>query len=185
MKKIVWRCISRLDYGTKYCMKSPTLEEGAVQDAIVNALMDLASRDTAAFEMLKLHIGMGLRGEGGGEDEYALCQRMLDLESEASALFELEFQDENQRNYEAKIIALYSEKAALKAKLEQIQADERHARNEQARLSEIFAGMDKLRHQPIGFEDVVVRQMVECIRVLSKDRLRISFRVGGEMETEM
>jgi len=32
-KKIVWRCINRLDYGTKYCKKSPTLEEGAVQNA--------------------------------------------------------------------------------------------------------------------------------------------------------
>lgn len=26
-KKIVWRCISRLDHGTKYCKISPTLEE--------------------------------------------------------------------------------------------------------------------------------------------------------------
>lgn len=37
-KKIVWRCISRLDYGTKYCHNSPTLEEGPLQQAILAAV---------------------------------------------------------------------------------------------------------------------------------------------------
>jgi len=27
--------------------------------------------------------------------------------------------------------------------------------------------------------DIIVRQMIECVRVISKDRLRISFRLGG------
>jgi hypothetical protein len=27
-KRVVWRCVSRLDYGTKYCHNSPTLDEG-------------------------------------------------------------------------------------------------------------------------------------------------------------
>ena len=184
-KKIVWRCISRLDYGTKYCKKSPTLEEGAIQDAVVNALMNLVAKNITALEMLKLHISMGLRGDGGGEDEYALRQRLLDLESEIGELIRLESQDGNQGSYDAQFERLYGEKVALKGKLEQAQADERHAGNDQARLAEIFAGMDKLRHHPISFDDVVVRQMVECVRVLSKDRLQISFRVGGEMEVEL
>lgn len=42
-KKVVWRCVSRLDYGTKYCHESPTMEEGALQQAImaaINSIMD-------------------------------------------------------------------------------------------------------------------------------------------------
>lgn len=30
-KKIVWRCISRLDFGKKYCHHSPTMEEAPLQ----------------------------------------------------------------------------------------------------------------------------------------------------------
>jgi len=181
-KKIVWRCISRLDYGTKYCKKSPTLEEGAIQDAIVKALTDLASLNPAVLEILKLHIGMGLHGNSESEDEYALRQRLLNLENEIGELIELESQDGNQGNYDSQFEKLYSEKIALKAKLDQLQTNERQAGNEQARLTDIVAGMDKLRCQPIAFDDVVVRQMVECVRVLSKERLRISFRLGGEVE---
>ena len=38
-KKIVWRCINRLDYGKKYCHESPTVEESVLQEAIMNAIM--------------------------------------------------------------------------------------------------------------------------------------------------
>ena len=156
-----------------------------VQDAVVKSLMELTTHYPAILEMLKSLIGTGMQSDGDGEDIYVLRQRLLSIESEANALFELESQDGDQGNYEEKIIALYSEKAAIKAKLEQIQADERHAGNEQARLNEVLAGMNQFRHNPISFDDVVIRQMVECVRVLSKDRLLVRFQIGGEMEVAL
>ncbi len=38
VKRIVWRCISRLDYGKKYCSDSPTIMEDKLQEAIVRAV---------------------------------------------------------------------------------------------------------------------------------------------------
>ena len=37
-KRVVWRCVSRLDYGKKYCHDSPTLDEAPLQQAILAAL---------------------------------------------------------------------------------------------------------------------------------------------------
>ena len=37
-KRVVWRCVSRLDYGKKYCHNSPTLDEAPLQQAILAAL---------------------------------------------------------------------------------------------------------------------------------------------------
>ena len=34
-KRGVWRCVSRLDYGKKYCHSSPTLDEAPLQQAII------------------------------------------------------------------------------------------------------------------------------------------------------
>ena len=34
----MWRCVSRLDYGKKYCHNSPSMEEGPSQQAILNAI---------------------------------------------------------------------------------------------------------------------------------------------------
>ncbi|HBT64252.1 MAG TPA: hypothetical protein DEB10_06285, partial [Ruminococcaceae bacterium] len=40
--RIVWRCISRLDYGTKYCKKSPTLDETKIHEAVRLAIQNFS-----------------------------------------------------------------------------------------------------------------------------------------------
>lgn len=41
-KRIVWRCVSRLEFGTKYCHSSPSMEEGKLHRAILEALNEFA-----------------------------------------------------------------------------------------------------------------------------------------------
>jgi len=38
VKRPVWRCVSRLDYGKKFCTQSPTLDEEPLQQAILAAV---------------------------------------------------------------------------------------------------------------------------------------------------
>lgn len=52
-KKIVWRCISRLDYGKKYCHHSPTVEESVLQKAIMYAIMVTAKQNIEVLKTLK------------------------------------------------------------------------------------------------------------------------------------
>ena len=60
-KKIVWRCINRLDYGTKYCKKSPALEEEMIKSAIVKAITALATAEPLVLENLKLQMELGFQ----------------------------------------------------------------------------------------------------------------------------
>ena len=41
-KRIVWRCISRLEFGTKYCHNSPTLDEEKLHQAHPGAINEFA-----------------------------------------------------------------------------------------------------------------------------------------------
>ena len=41
-KKVVWRCISRLEFGTKYCQHSPTISEEALHQAILQCVHSAA-----------------------------------------------------------------------------------------------------------------------------------------------
>lgn len=38
VRKIVWRCMSRIEHGTQYCKNSPSLEESKLHQAIVRAI---------------------------------------------------------------------------------------------------------------------------------------------------
>lgn len=53
-KKIVWRCINRLDFGKKYCHNSPTVEESILQRAVMRAIMETAQQNLGVLQTLKV-----------------------------------------------------------------------------------------------------------------------------------
>ena len=61
-RKIVWRCISRLEYGKKYCHNSPTIEESRIHDAILRTINGFIDRQTLKDETTEI-----VRAVVGGE----------------------------------------------------------------------------------------------------------------------
>ena len=77
-KKIVWRCISRLDYGTKHCKDSLTVEEAAPHGAVVRALNRFHAEDESTYlTLMKATIGEAI-GINGGSEEIDLLTRRID-----------------------------------------------------------------------------------------------------------
>jgi DNA invertase Pin-like site-specific DNA recombinase len=184
-KKAVWRCVNRLDHGTQYCKASPTIEESVLQEAILQAMTRFAKSSPAALELLKQHIGMGLSGRDADEDDpYAVQARVSELEAEIDALYVRQRQDAT-GDYDGEFARLYGEKRALGEKLAQIKATAKHASAEQSRLDEIFTVTDGLRNRPLMWDESFIRQMVECVRVVSRDRIRIRFRLGVELDADL
>ena len=48
-KRVVWRCCSRLDYGTQFCKDSPTVDETELHAAIVRAMSTFNKEDYDIF----------------------------------------------------------------------------------------------------------------------------------------
>ena len=46
----IWRCVSRLEFGTKYCHHSPTLDEDRLHAAILEALNEFAQAGSEVKE---------------------------------------------------------------------------------------------------------------------------------------
>ena len=172
-KKTVWRCVSRLDHGKKYCKESPTLDESILQDAILEATAHFAQQNPAALEVLKQHIGIGLSGESGGDDPYTIQARINEIDQERDRLYDLIAQPDNTDGYESEFEALYGEKAVLKDKLTAIKTAANHASAEQSRLDELFTVTDGIRNRPLIWDETLIRQMVECVRVQSKNKIAI------------
>ena len=54
-KLVVWRCINRLDHGSKYCKNSPSINEEKLQTAIVDALNSAYADGEKLMEEMKRH----------------------------------------------------------------------------------------------------------------------------------
>ena len=182
-KKIVWRCISRLDYGKKYCHESPTVEESVLQEAIMNAIMRTANENAELLKTLKLHIGMGL-DMGESEDESLDLQiKIAEIDAEFKAMLNAVSSDTVDTFDEQRAKELMDEKSKLQQMLAGI-AERKHKREStKTRLDEIFTILDGLRNRPMEYDDRLVRQILECVVVESKERIKVVF-IGGLEITE-
>lgn len=86
-KRVVWRCVSRLDYGKKYCHSSPTLDEAPLQQAIIAALNtvlpDLNGRIRQITEALEAEV---IPFPGSGMSIGDIDRRLAELEAQFQRL---------------------------------------------------------------------------------------------------
>ena len=182
-KKIVWRCISRLDYGKKYCHESPTVEESVLQEAIMNAIMRTANENAELLKTLKFHIGMGL-DMGESEDESLDLQiKIAEIDAEFKAMLNAISSDTVEAFDEQRAKELMDEKSQLQQQLASIAERKQKRESTKSRLDEIFTILDGLRNRPMEYDDRLVRQILECVVVESKERIKVVF-IGGLEITE-
>ncbi|MDR0532156.1 MAG: recombinase family protein [Oscillospiraceae bacterium] len=184
-KKIVWRCINRLDYGTKYCKKSPTLKEDAVQAAVVKALTHLALDETGAMENLRLLIEAGMRGDAPDE-RAALRLRIAEL---TSAMLELVAANTvggvDDEGDDAQYAGLSAEIQALQARADELDGARKDNERAIADLEGIIEAAEKVKFLAMAFDDKIVRQLIACVKVVSGEKLLVIFRSGLEKEVAM
>lgn len=177
----VWRCGTRLDHGKKLCSKGTSIHEDKLQravlmivndmienpDAVENAIMDTMEKCRA--EILSIDTEM----EEINAEIKRICKRRDDiLEIITGAAFD---------QFKAELKELNGQELELKAKLEQLQI-----RKEAVQLGikkavtarELFANMMPLRE----FDDNLIPKLVERIDVVGKQKIKVVFRSGVEVE---
>ena len=182
-KKIVWRCISRLDYGKKYCHHSPTVEESVIQNAIMNAIQKVAKQNAEVLKNLKLHIGMGLDAEETEDKSLDIQIRIAEIDAEFKSMVQAVSAQTADTFDECRVATLMDEKNKLLGQLEQIRNAKQKRENAKSRLDEIYTILDGLKNHPMEFDNQILRQILECVIIESKEQIKLVF-VGRLEVTE-
>lgn len=177
-KKIVWRCISRLDFGKKYCHSSPSIEESLLHRAIMRAIMDTALKNSDILKMLKIHIGMGFEESSTEDNALSIQVRIAEIDAEFKAMLSDISSDTVDTFDDTKASALITEKTELQRQLEQLQEIQQKRINTKHRLDDIYTILDGLKNRPMEYDDQMVRQILECVTVDSKEQITVIF-IGG------
>ena len=182
-RKIVWRCVSRLDHGTKYCKQSPTMEETALQTAImeaVNKSMDPGggiARDAAAgFLMI-------LKPQENAEFTLGEVKRRIqELNAEFDALFEMEGSEVTQKD---RFTEITLELAALKKRQEEISAQLRNNQGIQGKVNRFASAAERMDHHLNEWDEDFIRQLIHSVEVISADRIRVVLTDGTVIMQEV
>ena len=183
-KRIVWRCISRLDYGKKYCSDSPTIMEDKLQEAIVRAVNKFNEQDNATYKaLMKATISEALGLDGDPEEVDMLERKIEALNNKMLALVnESVISGEGIEAHESEFMTLSQETELLKQRIATIQESTARDNGEQNRLEQIQAIIAGRESKCMEYDDSIVRQMVECIKVYPGGKLEIIFGGGYLVE---
>ena len=185
-KKVVWRCISRLDYGKKYCHQSPTMEEASLQDAIMETILKTAKVNPEILQTLKMHIQMGLGCETQADDSIEIQIRIAQIDREFKEILNsVTVQNQGSLLSDPRIESLITEKRMLENKLAQYSAEKEHRKNTTSRLDEIFTVLEGMKNHPLTYDDQIVRQILQCVVVESKQKIKVVFIGGLEVECDV
>ena len=177
-KKTVWRCISRLDFGKKYCHHSPTVEESILHTAVINAIMQTAKQNSEVLQTLKLQIGIGLEGEKSEDDRLDLQVRIAESDAQFRKMLDRVSADTVEAFDEETAMRLMNEKSRLQRQLDGIAETEQRRESAKSRLDDIFTILDGIKNRPMEYDDQIVRQLLECIVVDSKEQITVIFKGG-------
>lgn len=185
-KKIVWRCSSRLDYGSRYCKHSPTMEEGALQRAIMAAVNSMMEDKTRLVAVISDAIRSGLAPDATGSLTPAVIDKELTrLDQEFQKLLQYAAENGGYMDYEEKFRAISERIGALREQkaliLEAQQAD--LAVN--GRIQQAEELLNSVSPEISEWDEELIRQAVETVKVLSDHEILVCLRGGVEIRQEV
>lgn len=178
-KRIVWRCVSRLEFGTKYCHSSPTLDEEKLHQAILEALNEFVQADSEVKEdMLNFTRLVWAGQEVDGASLISLKQRLGDITAEQALLLDRVLENMNDPDLNAQLKALMDEKQAVQEQIQAMEQEAAQSENRMSRMAELREWMAKLEVNT-EYNDEQVRMALERITVVDAETIHIKFRYPG------
>ena len=185
-KRIVWRCVSRLDYGTKYCHNSPTLDEEPLQKAILAAINSVMSEKSTLIRQITSAMEMELAPVPGESMSLADIERRLgELNDQTRELVAESARVEDATACTAQLRAIMNEAAILKEKRALI--EEQRQSNAQAvrRIEDAAAAMAQASTHISEWDEALIRQLVDTVKVNSAEKITVFLRGGVQVEQGM
>ena len=176
-KRIVWRCISRLEFGTKYCHDSPTMDEDKLHQAILEGINELIQAGRGVGdELLDFACIVQQSINADGIDPLTLRSRLDALTAQQAELLDKVLEDMDNTELTDQLKALAEEKQVILEQLGAIQQDEEQRAGQEARRRELAEWLNQQRTEFTEYDDTITRKYVERITVVDAETVRIRFR---------
>ena len=179
-KHIVWRCISRFDYGKKYCHDSPSVDEQQLQQGILRAINSIMSEKPALVRQVTENLQVVIHPSRSGELTIADIDHQLEILAQEFDTAFITVASGNSTDYMDRFKAILSQQAELKAKrveLERQQAEDAELTSHMEEAADI---MGQAGTAITEWNERNIRDLVASVRILSKEEILVRLKSGIE-----
>ena len=186
MRRVVWRCISRIDYGTKYCKNSPTVDEKPLQDAILAAINSVMSAKTELVDKIGDAMRMELIPVAGETMSVGDIDRLIaEQEKKFQTMFAEVRSNQDFMNRADEFKAINEELAALKARRARLLETQQKNSALNWRIDDAINLLNAGSSSVAEWDESIIRQLVDTVKVVSKEKIIVTLSGGIQIEQDM
>ena len=182
----VWRCTSRLNYGTKYCHDSPTIKEEPLQNAILAAINSAMSTKPVLLDRIKNAVSLELLPVQGQTMSLADIKRRLEqLDEQFQRLLAEAIDAEDKEACNTQFAEILTEQTSLKKQKGEILQGSADADRVCTRMKQAEQAIENAASTITEWNENAVRQIVERVTVLSADEILVRIKGGAEIKQRL
>ena len=183
VKRIVWRCVSRLEFGKKYCHNSPSMAEDKLHTAILTVLNRVVEASDGLQDELAETLRMVCTPEGVGNNLLELEHELEALTAQQNALLDQALANMEDLTIAEQLKTLLEEKQNLQTRIDAAKKEAANRINEDSRMAEYATYLEEHLNGFPHYDDEVVRKMIERVTVVDAETIRVKFRYS-DLEIE-
>lgn len=185
-KRIVWRCVSRVDYGNTYCHDSPTLDEEPLRRAILAAINSaVKDKDTIIYN-LKSAMEKELAPVAGQQLSLSEIDNQLEqLNIEFSKVLAEASESGDQAVYSDRFREIMQKQTALKAQRDKIQGMLVESGKAAAHIDQCRQAAESIPATITEWDEALIRQVVESVTVETGNEIIVALKSGASIHQEL
>ena len=181
-KRIVWRCVSRVDYGNKYCHNSPTLDEEPLHRAILAAINSTVKGKDSIIYNLKSAMEKELAPVAGQQLSLSEIDSQLEqLNTEFSKALAEASESGDQAAYSDRFREIMQKQTALKVQRDEIQGMLAESGKAAAHIEQCRQAAESIPATITEWDEALIRQVVESVTVEMDSKLAVQTKSGTEI----
>ncbi len=185
-KQAVWRCVSRLDTGTQYCSDSVTVDEESLHQAIVQAIEATAEQRQNLIPLLAAEIKESLwKNTEGQIDVEKVEWRIAMLKEKTMDIMKKSIESGTIADSEEELKTMSDEIRKLHDMLVTYRTANNTEETIQESMTDITEFLELESTQPGEYNDQLVRQLIDTVKVISEHKILVCFKNGLEYEQEL
>lgn len=185
-KRIVWRCVSRVDYGNKYCHDSPTLDEEPLHRAILAAINSAVKDKDNIVYNLKAAMEKELAPAAGQQLSLSeIDNRLEQLNTEFSKVLAEASESGDQAAYSDRFREIMQKQTALKSQRDEIQWLLAESGKATAHIEQCRQAAETAPSAITEWDDALIRQVVESVTVETGGGIVVALKSGASIHQKL
>ena len=185
-KRIVWRCVSRVDYGNKYCHDSPTLDEEPLHRAILAAINSAVKDKDNIVYNLKSAMEKELAPAAGQQLSLSEIDSQLEqLNAEFSKVLAEASESGDQTTYSDRFRDIMQKQTALKAQRDEIQRMLAESGKAAAHIEQCRQAAETTPSAITEWDEALIRQIVESVTVETGNEIIVALKSGASIHQKL